>query len=131
MAATRLQYRIVQAVPLIPTGLALIGSFFMTDTPRWLASKDRHEEAIAALARLRGGHTSDPAVAEEFDMIEAQRRAHLADLSHTSLKGIVYEIATIPTYRNRFLLVMTMQTVAQWSGGNGKISLPRKLEMTF
>ncbi|CAG9949471.1 unnamed protein product [Clonostachys rosea f. rosea IK726] len=36
----RMQYRLVQAIPLIPVGLALVGSFFLSDTPRWLASKD-------------------------------------------------------------------------------------------
>ncbi|EMC96291.1 hypothetical protein BAUCODRAFT_469937 [Baudoinia panamericana UAMH 10762] len=119
MKVTRLQYRIVQAVPLIPTGLALICSFWMTDTPRWLASKDRHDEAVAALARLRGSSTADPAVAEELQVIEAQRRARVADLSATSLREVIREILTIPNYRSRFFLVMTMQTVAQWSGGNG------------
>lgn len=119
MAATRTQYRLVQAIPLIPVGIAFIFSFWMTDTPRWLASQDRYSEAIAALARLRGSDSSDVTVREEFEAIEAQRREKVADLAGTSLKNVIKEIATVPTYRSRFLLVMFMQTVAQWSGGNG------------
>lgn len=91
----------------------------MDDTPRWLASQDRYDEALAALARLRGSDPSDVTVREEFENIEAQRREKAADMAATSVWNIVKEIATVPTYRSRFLLVMTMQTVAQWSGGNG------------
>ena len=91
----------------------------MTDTPRWLASKDRYTEALATLARLRGTDSSDATVREEFEAIEAQRREKVADLAGTSLKNVIKEIATVPTYRSRYLLVLFMQTVAQWSGGNG------------
>jgi hypothetical protein len=119
MASTRTQYRLVQAIPLMPTGIAFIFSWWMDDTPRWLASQDRYDEALLALARLRGSDSSDVAVQEEFEQIEAQRREKAADLAGTSLIQIVKEIATVPTYRSRFLLVMTMQTVAQWTGGNG------------
>jgi hypothetical protein len=119
MAATRTQYRLVQAIPLIPTGIAFIFSWWLSDTPRWLASQDRYDEAIASLARLRGSDSNDPSVREEFELIEAQRREKLSDLAGTSVWNVVKEIATIPTYRSRFLLVMAMQTIAQWTGGNG------------
>ncbi|KAI7525678.1 general substrate transporter, partial [Hortaea werneckii] len=119
MSQTREQYRLVQAIPLIPVGIAFVCSWWMDDTPRWLASQDRYDEAIAALSRLRGTTSTDPSIREEFEQIEAQRRQKVADLAATSLKSVLKEIATVPTYRSRFLLVMTMQTVAQWSGGNG------------
>ena len=119
MSQTREQYRLVQAIPLIPVGIAFICSWWMDDTPRWLASQDRYDEAMAALSRLRGTTSTDPSIREEFEQIEAQRRQKAADLAATSLKSVLKEIATVPTYRSRFLLVMTMQTVAQWSGGNG------------
>ncbi|KAM0721605.1 hypothetical protein Q7P37_002530 [Cladosporium fusiforme] len=119
MSSNRTQYRLVQAIPLIPTGIAFICSWWMNDTPRWLASQDRYDEALASLARLRGSDSTDDSVREEFEQIEAQRREKAADLSGTSLWNVVKEIATVPTYRSRYLLVMTMQTVAQWSGGNG------------
>lgn len=119
MAPTRTQYRLVQAIPLIPTGIAFICSWWMSDTPRWLASQDRYDEALASLARLRGSNPTDESVREEFEQIEAQRREKAADLAATSLWNVIKEITTVPTYRSRYLLVMTMQTVAQWSGGNG------------
>ncbi|KAI6782354.1 Quinate permease [Emericellopsis cladophorae] len=119
MASTPAQYRIVIAVPLIPVGLALLASFFLKDTPRWLASKDRHEEALAVLARLRGKSATHPQVEKEFAEIDSQIQDRQQVLSGISIWNIAREIATIPTYRKRFLLGAIMQTVAQWSGGNG------------
>lgn len=40
-------------------------------------------------------------------------------MSETSNWAIAKEIWTEPSYRKRFLLATAMQTVAQWSGGNG------------
>ncbi|KAH9236395.1 hypothetical protein K456DRAFT_1748845 [Colletotrichum gloeosporioides 23] len=119
LAATRMQYRLVIAIPLIPVGLAFAASFFLADTPRWLASRDRGEEALAVLAKLRHSDRSDPALSLEFDELHEQLRSRQQILADTSTLAIVKEIATVPTYRTRFLLGAVMQTVAQWSGGNG------------
>ncbi|KAK3116993.1 hypothetical protein LTR53_002075 [Teratosphaeriaceae sp. CCFEE 6253] len=114
MVSSPTQYRLVQAIPLIPVGIAFMCSFFLTDTPQ-----DRFEEPLAALARLRGSNSADPAVAEEFAQIEAQRRSKAADLANVGILTVFREILTVPTYRKRFALVMLMQTIAQWTGGNG------------
>jgi sugar porter (SP) family MFS transporter len=119
MAATRTQYQLVQAIPLIPVGLCLIASFFLPETPRYLASQERHEEARRVLGRLRGTTSSDPAVDNEFEEIDAQVRAHVADLKGASMWRIFVEIQTNRSYRSRFWLVIAMQTIAQWTGGNG------------
>ncbi|KAF2090389.1 general substrate transporter [Saccharata proteae CBS 121410] len=121
MAATRMQYRLVQAVPLIPTGIAFLVSFALRDTPRWLISKDRCEAAKAELARLRGLDESDPDLLAEFDTIRSQSRieSESPNIAATPFWSITHEVFSTPTYRTRFLLVLTMHTVAQWSGGNG------------
>jgi hypothetical protein len=72
MPSSRDQYRIVLAIPLIPCGIAFIGSFFLVDTPRWLASKDRGEEALATLSRLRGTDYTDPRVSYEYTELQEQ-----------------------------------------------------------
>lgn len=116
---TREQYRVVLGVPLIPGGIALIFSFFIRDTPRWLASKGRNEEALWVLSRLRKAPVDDAAVREEYAQIVDQVRDSKQRLSDTSTWTIVKEVATISSYRNRFLLGLAMQTIAQWTGGNG------------
>ena len=120
LPSTPMQYRLVQAIPLIPVGLAFIGSCFLMDTPRWLASNDRAEEATQALAKLRGhGTVRSAEVEQEFNTILQQCQIKEQLLSDTTFWGIAKEIAVTPTYRKRFLLGATMQTIAQWSGGNG------------
>ncbi|KAH7374559.1 putative MFS quinate transporter [Plectosphaerella cucumerina] len=119
MPSNRTQYRLVQGIVLAPVGIAFIGSLFLSDTPRWLASRDRGEDALAALAKLRGVNPNDETLAIEFDEIHEQLRDKQRILADTSMLGIFKEIATTKTFRTRFLLGATMQTVAQWSGGNG------------
>lgn len=116
MSSTRTQYRLVQSIPLIPVGLAFLASFTIPETPRYLLSKQKHEEARASLALLRGKVTTDPAVDSEFTSINHQLRAQSTPISHwAALK----ETQTDPNYRQRFWLLITMQTIAQWTGGNG------------
>lgn len=102
---TRAQYRLVIAISLVPTGLALLASAFLSDTPRWLASQDRADEAIAVLSRLRQSAAGDSAaVAAEFHELQMQMQSKSQALKGTSNWTIMKEIATIRTYRVRFLL---------------------------
>ena len=119
MAPTRTQYRLVQSIPLIPMGFAFIGSMFITDTPRWFASEDRTEKATNALSRLRNTDINDPNIAEKYSEILQNCQARQQHLKSVSVFTIIKEIATISSFRERFLLGIFMQTVAQWSGGNG------------
>lgn len=119
LAPTPQQYRVVLGIPLIPVGIAFILSFFLTDTPRWLVSKNRTEEALAVLAKLRNKPQGHPHIEREFRNICEQVRDRRQMLSEASTWTVVKEIATIKSYRDRFLLGALFQTIAQWSGGNG------------
>ncbi|KAJ5365656.1 hypothetical protein N7517_008542 [Penicillium concentricum] len=119
MAITRTQYRLVQAVPLIPVGIAYALSYLCPETPRYLVSKQLHHEALEALARLRGRTINDPEITKEFATIDARERERATDLASVSHWTIFKETQTNPNYRQRFWLLMTMQTIAQWTGGNG------------
>ncbi len=50
-------WRPMFAVAVIPAAILGIGMFFMTDTPRWLASKGRWDEANDAMSRTAGANT--------------------------------------------------------------------------
>ena len=119
MAPTRMQYRLVQAIPLIPVGAAFFGTFFIKESPRWLAARDRSEEAMDALAFYRGASINSAEVAVEVEEIRDQLSAQSQSLKGVSIGTRVKEIIHVPTYRKRMVLALTMQTVAQWSGGNG------------
>ncbi|KAF7713705.1 MFS-type Sugar/inositol transporter [Penicillium ucsense] len=118
MAVTRSQYRLVQGIPLIPVGVAFVLSFLCPETPRYLASKQRHQESKEALALLRGRDITDPSVIFEFEQIDQQARqqASLKSISHWQA---FKESQLNANYRQRFWLLMTMQTISQWTGGNG------------
>jgi hypothetical protein len=74
---------------------------------------------LEALARLRGKDTNDPCLVEEFVAIDVQVREQASDLASISHWEILKETQRNPNYRQRFWLLMTMQTIAQWTGGNG------------
>lgn len=107
----------MQAIPLIPVGIAFIFSFLLPETPRYLASKQHHDEGRAVLARLRGKPITDLSIEEEFSTIDTQMREK--DLSTLTHWQAFKETQLNTNYRHRFWLLMTMQTVAQWTGGNG------------
>lgn len=119
MATTRTQYRLVQAVPLIPVGIASGISYLCPETPRYLVSKHLHREGLEALARLRGRAIDDPEIIKEFATIDARERERATDLASVSHWAMFKETQTNPNYRQRFWLLMAMQTIAQWTGGNG------------
>ena len=114
-----MQYRLVQSIPLIPVGLAFFGSFLLRESPRWLAAQDRHEEAVAALAYYRGVDIHADAIRMEVEEINEQLSTQSQTLKGVTLSTRIREILTVPSYRRRFILAVTMQTVGQWSGGNG------------
>lgn len=119
MATTQTQYRLVQAVPLIPVGIAYGLSYLCPETPRYLVSKHLHQEGLEALACLRGKAIDDPKITKEFAIIDARERERATDLASVSHWTIFKETQTNPNYRQRFWLLIAMQTIAQWTGGNG------------
>ena len=68
-------FRIPWGVQIIPAAILLGGMFFFPYSPRWLASKDRWEEAIKVLAHLHGkGDVNHPKVLAEYQEIEEALR---------------------------------------------------------
>ncbi|MBV9258290.1 MAG: sugar porter family MFS transporter, partial [Ktedonobacteraceae bacterium] len=58
-AAAGMGWRPMFAVAVIPSALLAIGMFFLSDTPRWLASKGSWDEAHHALERVVGSGAAE------------------------------------------------------------------------
>lgn len=119
MAPTPTQFQLVQAIPLIPVGLAYCASFFLHESPRWLAAQDREEDARMSLSYYRGAAVDSDNVRAEFEEIYSQLAKLRQGLRGVSTLTIIKEIVTVPSYRRRLIIALLFQTVAQWSGGNG------------
>lgn len=96
----------------IPAVILLSGIWFLQESPRWLMEKDRHEEALAVLEKLRKG--DDPErINLEFleirDVIAADREIG---------KVSTMSIFTKPSWRKRLFLGIGVQAFGPLSGIN-------------
>lgn len=98
---------------MVPGFILFAGMFFFPYSPRWLASKDRWEEAVHVLAHLHGGGDVNHAkVLAEYKEIEEalQLEREQAETSFATL--------TQPRILKRVLLGVSIQMWSQLSGMN-------------
>ncbi|KAH7261610.1 general substrate transporter [Fusarium tricinctum] len=72
MAPSHKQWIIPFAVQLIPAGLLLFGAFWIKESPRWLFSKGRREEAMKNLCWLRQLSPEDLYMVEEVSYMDQE-----------------------------------------------------------
>ncbi|KAJ7696197.1 general substrate transporter [Mycena rosella] len=99
---------------LVPAGLMLFGLFTVRESPRWLASVNRSEEALANLAYLRRLPPTDEAVIHELAEIESaiaeEREARLGLGWREAFFGKGNFI--------RFVIAFFIFFLQQWGGQN-------------
>ncbi|RHZ56953.1 hypothetical protein CDV55_105314 [Aspergillus turcosus] len=113
-----MSWRIPVWVQMVFAGLALTLCWTIPESPRWLVSRDKHEEAIRVLATYHGdGDRNAPLVQLEYrEMVE--------DISNTGADKRWWdyrELFNSRETRYRSMLVMFMAFFGQWSG-NGPVS---------
>ncbi|RSL80985.1 hypothetical protein CEP51_006162 [Fusarium floridanum] len=102
------------ATPLV----ALPGFLMISESPRWLVSVDRVEEARRILANIHsGGDMNSPLIAFEMTEIEETIRAEQEANASTSWA----DLCNTPGNRHRLFISVTLGIFAQWSG-NGVVS---------
>ncbi|KAI9369561.1 sugar transporter [Aspergillus egyptiacus] len=106
-------FRIAWGVQAVPGLVLMVSLLFFPESPRWLAGRERWEEALDTLAMLHGkGNRDDPVVQAEFEEVkEAARIAHEAkDVTFMALFG--------PRIWKRTLCGVSVQVWQQLLGGN-------------
>ncbi|KAF9481480.1 general substrate transporter [Pholiota conissans] len=107
-------WRIPFGFQLVPAGLMLFGLFTVKESPRWLASVGRNQEAIQNLAYLRRQDVTSESVLHEIAEIDAaikEEREARADLGWKEAffgKGNFI----------RFVIAFVIFLLQQWAGQN-------------
>ncbi|KAK3349625.1 general substrate transporter [Lasiosphaeria hispida] len=106
-------FRIPWGVQMVPAFILLVGLFFFPYSPRWLASKDRWEEAIKVLAALHGnGDVNHPKVLAQYQEIEEALRLERESAASS------FKTLTEPRILKRVALGMSIQAWSQLCGMN-------------
>jgi hypothetical protein len=106
-------FRVPWGLQMLPAILLFFCMFIMPESPRWLAKKDRWEDAHAVLTAVHGkGDANSPLVMFELqeirDMVEFERRNR--DVSYFELFH--------PRMINRTVIGLFMQIWSQLTGMN-------------
>jgi MFS family permease len=110
-------WRIPSLIQAFPSLIQLASVWFYEESPRWLISKGREEEALAILAKLHAnGDENDELVQLEYREI----RQTLAQEKEVAKRSYMELIAT-PGNRMRLFITITIGFFSQWSG-NGLVS---------
>ncbi|KZS92517.1 general substrate transporter [Sistotremastrum niveocremeum HHB9708] len=112
-------WRIPSVVQAAPSLLQMVVVWFVPESPRWLISRGRIDEARRILAKYHanGSDVLDPLVAFEVAQIQQALRIE-RDLA----KSISYlSLFSTPGNRKRMRIVIAIALFSQWSG-NGLVS---------
>ena len=110
-------WRIPSLLQISPSLLQLIFIWFIPESPRWLVSKDRNEEAFDILVKYHGeGDRQNALVNAEF--VEIQNRVRF-EMENSKRQWV--ELLQTSGNRKRALISACIGLFSQWSG-NGLVS---------
>jgi SP family sugar porter-like MFS transporter len=94
----------------VPATIFLIGMFFVPESPRWLALRDRENEAREILERLGGAESAATVLAEIEESVHSGEHRNQLSLELQMLIG--------PRLRRVLLLGAGLAVLQQWCGIN-------------
>ncbi|OCK83704.1 general substrate transporter [Lepidopterella palustris CBS 459.81] len=111
-------FRLPWGLQMIPGWVLFFGMFWMPHSPRWLASKDRWDEAINILADLHaGGNINHPKVLAQYREIEEALRFEM------QARAAGWGALLAPNMAKRVFLGMSVQMWSELCGMNVMVSL--------
>ncbi|KAL4072130.1 general substrate transporter [Scleroderma citrinum] len=112
MANSEKVWRLPFGLQLVPAGLMYLGLFTVKESPRWLASKGRTQEAIVNIAYFRKESHDSPEVQHEMVEIEAAIREERAARKGLGLREAFFGRGNFI----RFVIATVIFFFHQWSG---------------
>ncbi|KAH8811349.1 MFS transporter [Xylogone sp. PMI_703] len=110
-------WRIPSLLQILPSLLQLTFIWFVPESPRWLISKDRSEEAFEILVKYHAeGDRNDPFVLAEFQQIRETIR-----METEALNSSWVELLKTRANLHRVFIAACVGLFSQWSG-NGLVS---------
>jgi sugar porter (SP) family MFS transporter len=114
------QWRFMLAAQCFPPLILFIGSFKLPESPRWLVTQGRHQEALDILKRLHTGKLSNDSAEHSADEPGlAQREFQQISLQielERELKTSPWVMVTKKSYRKRLFCGVFTQAIAQSTG---------------
>ncbi|KAH8091808.1 general substrate transporter [Cristinia sonorae] len=107
-------WRIPFGIQLVPAGILAFGLLTVKESPRWLASVGRKDEALKNLAYYRHLPVDDDDVRHELAEIEAAIREEREARQGLGLKEAFFGKGNWP----RFLIAIVIFILQQWGGQN-------------
>ncbi|CBX97150.1 hypothetical protein IAQ61_007913 [Plenodomus lingam] len=115
MATSSWAWRIPTIVQCFIPAIVMACIMFFPETPRWLLSHDRREEAIAIMAKYHGdGDENSPIVQLQLHEITQDFSATRSDNPWWDFR----ELVSTRGARYRLFMVICMAFFGQWSGNN-------------
>ncbi|KAH7141541.1 general substrate transporter [Dactylonectria estremocensis] len=109
-------WRIPSAIQGLPSVIQLIGLWFVPESPRWLISKDRNEEALGFLAKYHAeGNDQDALVQFEYNEIR-DALAYERSVDRGSWIQNYLELVRTPGNRKRLFILLWTACISQMSG---------------
>lgn len=111
--ASSMQWRGPLSLSFAPSLLAMASVFLLPESPRWLAGRDRIDEATRNLAKFKGSTPEDSTVRHEIASIQQS-------LAITEQRGSLWHYLRTDDkerYAYRFFICMSIQFFQQMCGG--------------
>lgn len=117
-SSSRMQWVAPQTAHIGFASAILLMSFTVRETPRYLTMKNKPEEAVAALCKLRQLPADHPFVQSEIIGVREQLEREREATHGVSRWGKIRELLLVPANRYRLMLGLMAQLLGQWSGAS-------------
>lgn len=106
-------WRIPTLIQAFPSIIQLMFIFWIPESPRWLLSKERTEEALQVLGKYHAdGNIDDPLVQFEYEEIKETIRLEF----YAKKSSSYFDFLKSKGNRYRLMLIISLGLFSQWSG---------------